>query len=229
MPSRVPLLLCRLAVVALLFAQGALPGLTPFAAPGSQETDTRKTSTPYTGDLSIFESPGRDDRLQINRVMDILGIAPGKTVADIGAGSGWFSVRAAQRVGDQGLVYAVDINPKAILYIDHRISSQHIHNVKTILSTPTDPLLPANQVDAVLLLKTYHEVAQPVALLRTLRAALRPGAKIGVIDRNGNGKDHGVSAHIIITEASQAGYELVGKYDFVKDDMDYFLVFSAKP
>ena len=71
----------------------------------------RKTSTPYTGDLSIFESPGRDDRLQINRVMDMLGIDPGKTVADIGAGSGWFTVRAARRVTASGTVYAVDINP----------------------------------------------------------------------------------------------------------------------
>jgi ubiquinone/menaquinone biosynthesis C-methylase UbiE len=228
MPIRVPLLLCRLAIVAVLLAQGAVSFLTPFA-PGAQEIDTRKTSTPYTGDLSIFESPGRDERLQINRVMDILGIARGKTVADIGAGSGWFTVRAARRVGDGGLVYAVDINPKAILYIDDRIGRAHIHNVKTILSKPDDPLLPGNQVDAVLLLKTYHEVAKPVALLRNLRPALRPGAKIGVIDRNGNGENHGVSADIIITEASEAGYELAGKYDFVRDNMDYFLVFSAKP
>jgi hypothetical protein len=63
-------------------------------APSTQ----RKTSNPYTGDLSIFETPGRDERLQINRVMDLLGIGPGKNVADIGAGSGWFTVRAARRV-----------------------------------------------------------------------------------------------------------------------------------
>ena len=81
---------------------------------------TRKTSEPYTGDLSIFDSPGRDERLQINRVMDTLGVSPGRTVADIGAGSGWFSVRAARRVTDSGSVYAVDINPKAITYIETR-------------------------------------------------------------------------------------------------------------
>src|SRR5690348_15870882 len=71
----------------------------------------RKTSTPYTGDLGIFESPGRDQRLHIDRVMQILAIVPGKHVADIGAGSGWFTVRAAKQVGFGGLVYAVDINP----------------------------------------------------------------------------------------------------------------------
>src|SRR5215475_3467742 len=78
----------------------------PQAAPDQQ----RKTSDPYKGDLSIFESPGRDERLQINRVMEILGITAGKGVGDIGAGSGWFTVRAAKRVGGLGLVYAVDIN-----------------------------------------------------------------------------------------------------------------------
>src|SRR5580692_7750553 len=90
------------------------------SAAAAQQTEPRKTSKPYTGDLSIFDSPGRDERLQINRVMDILEITPGKTVADIGAGSGWFTVRAARRVTETGGVYAVDINPEATRYIDKR-------------------------------------------------------------------------------------------------------------
>ncbi len=76
------------------------------------------------------------------------------------------------------------------------------------------------------MLKTYHEVAQPVALLQNLRAALRPGAKVGIIDRNGNGENHGVGRDIVIREAKQAGYKFLEQYDFVKgDNMDYFLVF----
>jgi ubiquinone/menaquinone biosynthesis C-methylase UbiE len=190
--------------------------------------EQRKTSEPYTGDLSVFDSPGRDERLQIKRVMDILGIAAGKNVADIGAGSGWFTVRAARRVGAGGVVYAVDINPEAIRHIGERAQKEQLQNVKTILGKPDDPLLPARSVDAVLLLKTYHEVAQPVELLRTLRGALRPGAKVGVIDRNGNGEDHGVGHEVVIREAKEAGYKLIEKYDFVKGDkMDYFLVFTA--
>src|ERR1700758_341937 len=188
-----------------------------------QSSDTRKTSTPYTGDLSIFDSPGREDRLQIKRVMDILGIASGKAVADIGAGSGWFTVRAAKRVGESGMVYAVDINPEAVQYIDARARQDQLQNVKTILSNPDDPLLPAHSVDEVLLLKTYHEVAHPVVLLRNLRAALRPGAKVGIIDRNGNAEDHGVGRDVVIREAKEAGYKLLDQYDFVKGDkMDYF-------
>ena len=196
------------------------------AAPSTQ----RKTSTLYTGDLSIFETPGRDERLQINRVMDMLGIEPGKNVADIGAGSGWFTVRAARRVTNSGTVYAVDINPEAIRYIDQRAKKEQLQNIKTILSKPDNSLLPADSIDAVLLLKAYHEVAHPVVLLRNLRSSLKPGAKIGIIDRNGNGENHGVSKDVIVREAAQAGYELRDSQDFVKGDgMDYFLIFTAKP
>jgi ubiquinone/menaquinone biosynthesis C-methylase UbiE len=212
-------LLLTLQTVGTASAQGS-------AAPVTPPSEQRKTSEPYTGDLSVFDSPGREDRLQINRVMDILGIAPGKAVADIGAGSGWFTVRAAKRVGGGGLIYAVDINPEAIRYVSERARKEQLQNVKTILGKADNPLLPTGSVDAVLLLKTYHEVAQPVALLQNLRASLRSGAKIGIIDRNGNGENHGVGRDVVIREAKEAGYKLVEQYDFVKGDkMDYFLVF----
>jgi ubiquinone/menaquinone biosynthesis C-methylase UbiE len=216
------LLFCLHAVVAIGVQT---PSSTPQAPAGH-----RRTSEPYTGDLSIFDSRGRDERLQINRVMDILAIGPGKTVADIGAGSGWFSVRAAKRVGDAGTVYAVDINPEAVRHIDDRARREKLHNVKTILSTADDPTLPRAAIDSVLLLKTYHEVENPVILLQKLRASLRPGAKVGIIDRNGNGEDHGVSRDVVLREAEQAGYKLLEQYDFVKGDkMDYFLVIIPKP
>jgi SAM-dependent methyltransferase len=196
------------------------------SAPSSAQ---RQTSTPYTGDLSIFDSPGRDKRLQINRVMDMLGIESGKNVADIGAGSGWFTVRAARRVTGSGTVYAVDINPEAIQYIDQRAKEEKLQNIKTIVSKPDDPQLPADSIDAVLLLKTYHEVAHPIVLLRNLCPSLKPGAKIGIIDRNGNGADHGVSKDVVVREAAQAGYELRDSQDFVKaDGMDYFLIFTRQ-
>src|ERR1700745_4292041 len=122
---RRPAVISRVRV--LIFA--ALVSCQPFFCISAQSptqpsaavpSEHRKTSEPYTGDLSIFDSPGREDRLQINRVMDILGIASGKAVADIGAGSGWFTVGAARRVGPSGLIYAVDINPEAIRYVGLR-------------------------------------------------------------------------------------------------------------
>jgi len=216
-------------VLALLQTLPAVVAQAPAQPPAAAQGDRRKTSEPYTGDLSIFDSPGRDERLQINRVMDILGITSGKSVADIGAGSGWFTVRAARRVGKDGAVYAVDINPESVRYISERAQKEQLHNVKTILGKPDNSLLPASAVDAVLLLKTYHEVAEPVALLRNLRASLRSGARIGIIDRNGNGEDHGVGREVVLREATQAGYRLLEQYDFVKGDkMDYFLVLVPK-
>lgn len=203
------------------------PVILHIAAQDAATAEQRKTSEPYTGDLSVFDTPGRGEKLQINRVMDMLGLAQGKSVADVGAGGGWFTVRAARRV-QTGTVYAVDINPESVRYIDQRAQKEKLNNVKTILSTPDDPKLPAKSVDAVLMLKTYHEVAHPVELLKNLRPALRPGAKVGIIDRNGNGEDHGIDTAVVIREAKEAGYRLAGQYDFVKSDrVDYFLVFAA--
>ena len=219
----------RSALIPLLLAIClSAPASTSFAQDSA--ASQRKTSTPYAGDLSIFETPGRDERLHINQVMDILAITPGKNVADIGAGSGWFTVRAAKRVTDTGMVYAVDINPEAVKYIDQRIAKEQLRNVKTILSKPDDPELPAYSVDSVLLLKTYHEVANPVALLRNLRASLRPGARVGIIDRTGNGADHGVQKQTVVSEAGQAGYRLLEEHDDLvgADKVDYFLVFVIK-
>jgi cyclopropane fatty-acyl-phospholipid synthase-like methyltransferase len=225
----VPLFLLLCQSFTWVYAQNVAPPSTEAQGTATHPEETRKTSTPYTGDLSIFETPGRDEKLQINRVMEILGVAPGKDVADIGAGSGWFTVRAARRVTETGSVYAVDINPEAVRYISQRIQKEGLHNVKTVLSTPDNPQLPADMIDSVLLLKTYHEVEKPVTLLRNLRPALRPGAKIGIIDRNGNGQDHGVAREVVIREAAQAGYKLREQYDFVKGDgMDYFLVFTVE-
>lgn len=199
-------------------------------APADAHRIKRPTSTPYTGDLAIFEDPKRDENLQINRVMDLLKIKEGFSVADIGAGSGWFTVRAARRVGGKGAVYAVEINPAFLEHIERRASDEKLANIHTVLGKEDDPLLPPGSVDAALLLKTYHEIAQPILLLERLRKAMRTGALLGVIDRNGNGKDHGISKRTVVNEAKEAGFSLIDEYDFVKPDgMDYFLVFRVDP
>src|ERR1700692_3330002 len=121
-----------------LLVQTVLIASPPTASPVAPQGEQRKTSEPYTGDLSIFDSPGREDRLQINRVMDILGITPGKVVADIGAGSGWFTVRAARRVGGNEIVNAVDITPESISYVSKRAQKEKLSNVKTLLGKADD-------------------------------------------------------------------------------------------
>ena len=215
------------------FVVATLYGLLFVAAPQiaiSQAAQTqRPTSTPYTGDLSIFEKPGRDERLQIQRVMDLLGIKAGSSVADIGAGSGWFAMRAAARVGASGVVYAEDINPDAVKYIENRNHKEKLSNVKTVLGSPDDPRLPSDSIDAVLLLKVYHEVAHPLVLMANLKSSLRSGGKVGIIDRNGNGTDHGLNSDVVKREMAEAGFELLSSYDFTKaDGQDYFLVFAVR-
>src|SRR2546421_5891009 len=211
-------------------AASSSPTTTVETPQDQSDAINRPTSKPYTGELSIFEDPKRDEKLQPNRFMDILGVKEGSNVADVGAGSGWFTVRAARRVGNGGIVYAVDINRDYLDYIENRSKRESLANIRVILGKEDNPLLPAKSVDSVLLLKTYHEVAQPIRLLKRTREAMRTGALLGIIDRNGKGDDHGLDKEVVIKEAARAGFALVNQYEFVKpDNVDYFLVFRASP
>ena len=210
-----------------LFAMALVP--VPNLRAQTVAAPSHPTSTPYAGDLSIFEEPGREKRLQIDRVMDLLHIKPGSTVADIGAGGGWFSVRAARRVAPNGRVIAEEINPRAIASIQQRAQREHLGNIETLLGTPDDPRLAPSSLDAALMLKVYHEIAHPPLVLANLRAALKPGARFGIIDRHGNGADHGLNEPIVRAEVEAAGFRQVARYDFTKaDGQDYFLIFEKR-
>jgi len=218
----------RRAVVALLLSISLSTSIALSQAAPAQ-TAPRETSKPYSGDLSIFEYPDRDKKLQIDRVMDLLGITTGKNVGDIGAGSGWFTVRASKRVGPTGIVLAEDINPLAIEHIGKRVKTENLTNIKTVLGQPDNPMLPGGSVDAVLLLKVYHEIAHPVDFMKKLKPSMREGGKIGIIDKNGNGGDHGINHDVVEKEMGEAGFKLVSTYDFTKaDGQDYFMIFVAK-
>src|SRR5688572_4638650 len=208
------------------------PQRKPSAAPAASATPTpetridRPSSEPYTGSLSIFEDPRRAERIQIDRVMDLLGIRAGSNVADIGAGSGWFTVRAAQRVGASGTVYAVEINEDYLNHISSRSKKEGLPNIRTVLGKEDDPRLETDSVDSILLLKTYHEFSKPINMLLAMRKAMRKDALLGIIDKDGDGDDHGLDAGKVIEEAERAGLALVSQHDFVKPDrVDYFLIF----
>jgi SAM-dependent methyltransferase len=195
-------------------------------SPVADDKIDRPTSEPYTGSLSIFEDPKRAEKLQIDRVMDLLGIREGSAVADIGAGSGWFTVRAARRVGAAGAVYAVEINQEYVDHIKTRAEQERLTNIRAILGKEDDPLLPADSLDSILILKTYHEFSKPLTMLRAMRKSLRKDGLLGIIDRNGEGDDHGLNRDAVVREADRAGFVLASEHDFVKpDNMDYFLIF----
>ena len=220
---------CQRASLSPVEATQQMPTVSPTAPPQIDESINRPVSEPYKGDLSIFEDANRAKNLQINRVMDILKITEGKNVADIGAGSGWFTTRAAKRVGEKGKVFAVEINQEYIDYINNRAKKENFTNIQTVLGTEDNPKLTDNSVDAVLILKTYHEIGQPVKVLQNIRKSLRKDARLGIIDKNGKGDDHGIDKEKVIEEAKRAGFVLKEEFDFTKaDGMDYFLVFQAK-
>jgi ubiquinone/menaquinone biosynthesis C-methylase UbiE len=185
-------------------------------------------------DLGLLESPDRDIWQKPEQIMDALGIADGSKVADIGAGAGYFTVRLARRVGPNGVVWANDVQDAMIEAIKRRVAkdvSKDIRNVKTVKGTPSDPNLPAGSLDAVLMLETFSEI-QPgniVPFLRNVRAALRDGGRVGIIDYKkegaGPGPDDGRPAPgTVIDAAEQAGLHLLKSETFLP--FQFFLVFT---
>jgi ubiquinone/menaquinone biosynthesis C-methylase UbiE len=180
-------------------------------------------------DLSELEGPDRDEWQQPGKIMDVLGIGDSSVVADLGAGSGWFTIRLANRVGPNGLVFAEDIQRPMIQAIKVRVDRLGLKNVATVLGTATDPHLPA-PVDAVLICDAYHEMEHPVALLTNLAKSLKPAARIGIVDFTKDGGGPGpameerVDPEAVIRDAQAAGLMVRSRETFLK--YQYMLVFE---
>ncbi|GIU80046.1 MAG: hypothetical protein KatS3mg005_3284 [Bryobacteraceae bacterium] len=112
----------------------------------------------------------------------LLRIQPGQTVADIGAGSGYYTELLSKAVGPGGKVYATDIQPEMIRLLEQRIQRKRLGNVETVLSTETDPRLPPESLDLALLVDVYHELARPQQVLRRIRESLKPGGRLVLIE-----------------------------------------------
>lgn len=154
------------------------------------------------------------DRLgEADDVMSQSGIAPGMTVADIGAGDGYYTVRLAERVGAEGRVLAQDIMPKAIERLGVRINRDGLSNVAIKLGAADDPRLPANSFDRVLMVHMYHEIEEPYAFLWRLWPALRGDGQVIVVDGNRPIAQHGTPLPLLICEFQAVGYRPV---DFVE-------------
>src|SRR5918993_2322785 len=149
--------------------------------------------------------------------MVAMGIADGSVVADIGAGSGWFTIRLARRVGPQGLVYAEDVQQEMINAISRRVSREGFNNVRAKLGTINDPKLPAQSLDAALLVDSFHEVdaSDRATMLANLGKALKPQGRLGIIDFRLDGTGPGpapeerVSPDVVVNDAKKAGLRLI--------------------
>jgi ubiquinone/menaquinone biosynthesis C-methylase UbiE len=168
----------------------------------------------------------RDNRNEASTVMDLAAISPGMTVADIGAGEGYYTVRLAERVGAQGRVLAQDIDQDALLRLGNRVERERLDNVSIKLGATDDPRLPEHSFDRIFLVHMYHEVAEPYAFLWRLRPALREGGQVIVVDVDRPADQHGLRPHLLFCEFQQVGFRLV---EFVRKPelAGYYAQFEA--
>jgi SAM-dependent methyltransferase len=155
------------------------------------------------------DETSRDKAGEASQVIAITGIKPGQTVADIGAGTGYYTMRLSPLVGPKGLVIAQDIVPKYLDQLKQRVAKAKLTNVRFVLGSPSDPKLPPNSVDRALLIHMYHEIAQPYALLYRLRSALRADGRVAIVDLDRPTDQHGMPKALLACEVKAVGYDLV--------------------
>ncbi len=183
-------------------------------------------------DLGLLDAPDREAWQKPDQIMDALGIADGSIVADLGAGGGWFTLRLARRVGPNGIVYAEDVQPQMIEAIGDRVRREGLTNVRTVLGTTEDPRLP-QPVDAALIVDAYHEMEDPVTMLRNVAASLTPGGRLGIVGfRQGAGgpgpaPDDRPLPENVVAAANQAGLVLQSHQPV--PPFQFLLVFVAAP
>ena len=148
----------------------------------------------------------RDSVSEAREVMDRAGVVPGMTVADIGAGEGYYTIRLAERVGPEGRVLAQDIMPEVRDKLAERVNREALDNVSVKLGEPADPKLPDNSFDRIFLMHMYHEITSPYEFLWRLRPALRPGGRVAVVDMDRPTSEHGTPPALLDCEFAAVGY-----------------------
>jgi ubiquinone/menaquinone biosynthesis C-methylase UbiE len=176
-----------------------------------------------------YEGFSRDDWQQPERVVAELGLRPRDRVADLGAGSGYFTLRLARAVGPEGRVYAVDVDEEMNDYLRGRVAKAGLANVEVILGRFEDPLLPDGGVDLVLVVDTYHHLEDRPAYFRSLQRDLAPAGRVAVIDYDGRKgwfvrwTKHFTPRALLLQEMAEAGYEVAQEFDFI--DRQSFVIF----
>jgi len=230
-PSRHRRLALALLAVALRATVLAADPPTPVA-----ESSDRATATHSFADVrywsTVFDDPTRDVWQKPKALVAALELKPGATVADLGAGTGYFSRYLADAVGPDGTVFSVEIEPTLVTYLRERAEREHTANVVPVLASPDLPRLPTSGVDLILIADTYHHLDHRTRYLPELRRALRPDGRVAVVDwkpgqlPQGPPPEHKISREHIIAEMQAAGFTLDGDLDLLP--YQYVLVFRAK-
>jgi predicted methyltransferase len=167
----------------------------------------------------------RDDAGEPRQVVRLLGIKSGMTVADIGAGSGYYVVRLSPIVGPRGLIIAQDVVPEYLRGLRSRVRDLGLQNVVISLGEPHDPRLPADSLDVAILVHMYHEIAQPCGLLYNLVPALKPGSRVGIVDAYEPTSEHGTPPSLLGCELAAVGYREIS-LDRLMGSQAYLAIFA---
>jgi SAM-dependent methyltransferase len=177
-----------------------------------------------------WDTEERDAWQQPEKVVAFLGLDGGETVADIGAGTGYFTVRLAKAVGERGRVLAVDVAPEMLEFVAERARREGLPQVETVLAAPDDPKLPDGQVDLILTVNTWHHIDDRIAYLGTLRADLAPKGRLVIVDFRegelpvGPPAGHKIPRDELVAELKRGGFEPAGELD----DLEYQYVLAFR-
>ena len=199
--------------------------------PTDQKQQARKKGRRKRGlRPEMFERPNRHEWQKPDLVIKHMGLKPGHVIADIGAGSGYFSRRFAKVVGESGVVYACDVAENMLRYIQNECKEQGIDNIVTVLAATWSPMLPPCSVDFVFLCNTNHHIQNRVEYYRRLKKVFKPGGRLVIVDLFKNKKfgpppEHKVAREVVLKEMKEAGYRLI------EDNVEllpyqYYLVFE---
>ena len=182
--------------------------------------------------IGALEDPKRDAHQKPHQVVHALALKAGEVVADIGAGSGYFTFHLARHVGDTGKVYAVDVSSDMILYINRRIREAKANNVVSMLAEPDDPLLPDQSVNRFFICDVWHHVENQTKYLSLMKKMLKPGGEIVMIDFHKKDLPVGpplqmkIAREDLIKQMASNGFRLTKEHTFLP--YQYFLVFAPK-
>jgi SAM-dependent methyltransferase len=198
--------------------------LAPPGAPAKQFPSARRPVAQIVSPSRSTEEH-RDSLNEAGEIARLLELKPGMTVGDIGAGSGYHTVRLSPLVGPTGSVVAQDVMRDYLIELARRTERMKLTNVRFALGEPHDPRLPASSLDAAILVHMYHEVAQPYAFLYNLAPALKQGARVGIVDLERPTSEHGTPIALLRCELTAVGYREIATYQLAGDG-GYLAVFS---
>jgi 2-polyprenyl-3-methyl-5-hydroxy-6-metoxy-1,4-benzoquinol methylase len=227
--GRMTALVCLATLLAALGATcGHATDIGYLAPPGVPATEFPSPQRPVAQIVSPRRSAEehRDSLNEAGEIARLLELKPGMAVGDIGAGSGYHTVRLSRLVGPTGSVVAEDVRRDYLVGLAKRTESLGLTNVKFALGEPHDPRLPASSLDAAILVHMYHEIAQPYAFLYNLAPAMKPGARVGIVDLELRTSQHGTPIELLRCELTAVGYRKIATFQLAGDG-GYLAVFSA--